>query len=87
MGNVACCKKPNEVIEDRDLFKKTSLKKENNFDQDISKFTDQDIAFLKNQNREGQDMNTNLHGFNNFSENRNDDLNYKYNKNNNNNNN
>ena len=83
MGNVACCKKPNEVIEDRDLFKKTTLKKENNFDQDISKFTDQDIAFLKNQNREGQDMNTNLHGFNNFSENRNDDLNYKYNENNN----
>ena len=88
MGNVACCKKPNEVIEDRDLFKKTTLKKENNFDQDISKFTDQDIAFLKNQNREGQDMNTNFHGFNNFSENRNDDPNYNYyNENNNNNNN
>lgn len=27
MGNVACCKKPNEVIEDRDLFKKTTLKR------------------------------------------------------------
>ena len=83
MGNVACCKKPNEVIEDRDLFKKTTLKKENNFDQDISKFTDQDIGFLKNQNREGQDMNTNFHGFNNYSENKNDDLNYNHNENNN----
>ena len=83
MGNVACCKKPNEVIEDRDLFKKTTLKKENNFDQDISKFTDQDIGFLKNQNREGQDMNTNFHGFNNYNENKNDDLNYNHNENNN----
>jgi len=83
MGNVACCKKPNEVIEDRDLFKKTTLKKENNFDQDISKFTDQDIAFLKNQNKEGQDMNTNFRDFNNFSENRNDEHNYNYNENNN----
>ena len=83
MGNVACCKKPNEVIEDRDLFKKTTLKKENNFDQDISKFTDQDIAFLKNQNREGQDMNNNFRDFNNFSENRNDEHNYNYNENNN----
>ena len=84
MGNVACCKKPNEVIEDRDLFKKTTLKKESNFDQDISKFTDQDIAFLKNQNREGQDMNINFHGFNNFNENRNDELNYNNENNNNN---
>ena len=83
MGNVACCKKPNEVIEDRDLFKKTTLKKENNFDQDISKFTDQDIPFLKNQNKEGQDMNTNFRDFNNFSENRNDEHNYNYNENNN----
>ena len=83
MGNVACCKKPNEVIEDRDLFKKTTLKKENNFDQDISKFTDQDIAFLKNQNREGQDMNNNFRDFNNLSENRNDEHNYNYNENNN----
>jgi len=84
MGNVACCKKPNEVIEDRDLFKKSTLKKENNFEPDISKFTDQDFAFLKNQNREGQDMNTKFNVFNNFSENKNDDLNYNYKENNNN---
>lgn len=83
MGNVACCKKPNEVIEDRDLFKKTTLKKDNNFEPDISKFTDQDLAFIKNQNRERQDMNTNINGFNNLSENRNDAVNYNYNENNN----
>ena len=29
MGNVACCKKPNEMIEDKDLFKKTTIKKSN----------------------------------------------------------
>ena len=29
MGNVACCKKPNEMIEDKDVFKKTTIKKSN----------------------------------------------------------
>ena len=29
MGNVACCKKPNEIIEDADLIKKSTLRKNN----------------------------------------------------------
>ena len=29
MGNVACCKKPNEIIEDRDLLKQKSTMKRN----------------------------------------------------------
>ena len=34
MGNVACCKKPNEIIEDKDVFKKSTIKKTMNFQVD-----------------------------------------------------
>ena len=27
MGTVACCKKPNELIDDKDVFRKSTLKK------------------------------------------------------------
>ena len=36
MGNVACCKKPNEIIEDKDVFKKSTIKKTTNFQEDQS---------------------------------------------------
>ena len=31
MGTVACCKKPNEMVEDQDVFKKSTIKKTMNF--------------------------------------------------------
>ena len=34
MGNVACCKKPNEIIEDKDVFKKSTIKKTTNLQED-----------------------------------------------------
>ena len=34
MGNVACCKKPNELIEDKDVYKKSTIKKTDNLQID-----------------------------------------------------
>ena len=34
MGNFTCCKKPNETIEDKDVFKKSTIKKTMNFQSD-----------------------------------------------------
>ena len=34
MGTVACCKKPNEIIEDQDVFKKSTIKKTMNFNSE-----------------------------------------------------
>ena len=31
MGTIACCKKPNEMVEDQDVFKKSTIKKTMNF--------------------------------------------------------
>ena len=49
MGNVACCKKPNEMIEDKDLFKKTSIKKSN--DLQVEEIEPQN-PFQKEMNRQ-----------------------------------
>ena len=65
MGNVACCKKPNEIIEDRDLFKKSSYKKEINFEQD---FSEPEFPFLKNESKVKQDKDTNINLNNNMEE-------------------
>ena len=36
MGNVACCKKPNELIEDQEVYKKSTIRKSNKFQNDQS---------------------------------------------------
>ena len=48
MGNVACCKKPNEIIEDKDLLKKSLIKQNINFEKDIY------------EEKEKQDINNNI---------------------------
>ena len=53
MGNVACCKKPNEIIEDADLIKKSTMRN-NHFQENISTSSNQQNPFinmnLNNQN-------------------------------------
>ena len=34
MGTVACCKKPNELIDDKDVFRKSTMKKTMNLQVD-----------------------------------------------------
>lgn len=60
MGNVACCKKPNEIIEDKDLIKKSTLRKKNNFIKEISSTSNQDEPFLRSKSKENQDININV---------------------------
>ena len=54
MGNVACCKKPNEIIEDADLIKKSTLRK-NNLIEKISPTLIQQNPFI-----ESNSNNTNI---------------------------
>ena len=51
MGTVACCKKPNELIEDQDVFKKSTIKKTMNFQvEQIDQEQDRQNPFLKANN-------------------------------------
>ena len=54
MGNVACCKKPNEIIEDQDVYKKSTLKKTMNFQNEQSEPTN---PFLKSNSRQNKKFN------------------------------
>ena len=56
MGNVACCKKPNEIIEDKDLLKKVSIKKDMRFTSDNSNFLNGGNPFLTTKNKQTNDL-------------------------------
>ena len=60
MGNIACCKKPNEIIEDKDLIKKTTLRKKNNFIKEVSNTSNQEEPFIRAITKENRDININV---------------------------
>ena len=56
MGNVACCKKPNEIIEDADLIKKSTMRN-NHFQENISTSSNQQNPFINmNLNNQNDDI-------------------------------
>ena len=53
MGTVACCKKPNEMIEDQDVFKKSTIKKTMNFQvEQIEQDKERQNPFQKENSRQ-----------------------------------
>ena len=58
MGNVACCKKPNELIEDQEVYKKSTIRKTTKFQNDqsepINPFLETNYFQFKNFNPENQ---------------------------------
>ena len=76
MGNVACCKKPNEIIEDRDLFKKSIFKNEINFEED---FSEKELPFYKTKIKVKKEKNSNNNLKNNINMKKN--INYESHKN------
>ena len=58
MGTVACCKKPNEMVEDQDVFKKSTIKKTMNFQvEQIEQEQERQNPFQKANSR--QNINNN----------------------------
>ena len=55
MGNFACCQRPQEIIEDKELLKKNSVKKEGPIEGEISRITEKDISFFSNINKQKQE--------------------------------
>lgn len=70
MGTVTCCKRPNELIEDKDLLKKTTLKRNILLKKDLSQSSGQESPFITLNEKESHsidtktniytDMNTNI---------------------------
>ena len=64
MGNVTCCKRPNEIIEDRDLLKKSTMKRNILLKKEISSLSGQDqespFITLTEKEREKEYHNTDL---------------------------
>ena len=70
MGTVTCCKRPNELIEDKDLLKKTTLKRNILLKKDLSQSSGQESPFITINEKESHsidtktnlysDMNTNI---------------------------
>ena len=58
MGNVACCKKPNELIEDQEVYKKSTIRKTTKFQNEqsepINPFLEANYFQFKNFNPENQ---------------------------------
>ena len=52
MGNVACCKKPNEIIEDKDLLKKSTIKRDIHLGGNKETISNQENPFLETKNKE-----------------------------------
>ena len=49
MGNVACCQKPNEIIDDKDLLKKSSIRRDMRLASDTSPFLIGENPFFKHK--------------------------------------
>ena len=61
MGNVACCKKPNEIIEDKDLLKqKSTLKRNELLNKNILSITCEQNPFIKSNITEKPIINLNI---------------------------
>lgn len=62
MGTVTCCKRPNEVIEDKDLLKKATIKRDIRLKKDISKFSGQESPFvtLNEKDNHNIEINSNM---------------------------
>ena len=52
MGNVACCKKPNEIIEDKDLLKKSTIKRDIHLGGNKETISNQENPFLETKSKE-----------------------------------
>ena len=61
MGNVACCKKPNELIEDKDLLKKSTIRKDIRLAGNQTAISNEESPFYRKNNEENPniDINTN----------------------------
>ena len=59
MGTVTCCKRPNEVIEDKDLLKKATIKRDIRLKKDISKFSGQESSFVTINEKENHNIEIN----------------------------
>ena len=59
MGNVACCKKPNELIEDKDLLKKSTIRKDIRFAGNQAAISNEENPFYRTKSKENPDLDIN----------------------------